>query len=241
MGYQRPLEEVLPAAERDALRARLLNKPGFYSPWLHLAVPSVFGLSAIAAAVMLLQQVTLLELLTVPVTWLAANITEWRAHKYILHRRNPIAPVLYDKHTPEHHMVYVTHDMAMRSNDEFRLVLIPAYGIMLVFLAMLVPASIMWLFGLHNVAALFVATTMGYVLGYEWLHLAYHLPPDSFIGRLSIIARLRHHHAVHHHPRLMQKWNFNVTVPLWDWVRGTIVSAEEERRVTSQSAVAEEA
>ena len=24
------------------------------------------------------------------------------------------------------------------------------------------------------------------------------------------------------HPRLMQRWNFNVTVPLWDWVKGTI-------------------
>jgi sterol desaturase/sphingolipid hydroxylase (fatty acid hydroxylase superfamily) len=35
---------------------------------------------------------------------------------------------------------------------------------------------------------------------------------------------LRRHHAIHHDPRLMQRYNFNVTVPLWDWVRGTIVT-----------------
>jgi sterol desaturase/sphingolipid hydroxylase (fatty acid hydroxylase superfamily) len=60
------------------------------------------------------------------------------------------------------------------------------------------------------------------VLSYEWLHLAYHLPPDGRIGRLRAVAVLRRHHATHHATHLMNRWNFNVTVPLWDWVRGTI-------------------
>ena len=62
---------------------------------------------------------------------------------------------------------------------------------------------------------------MGYVVSYEWLHLSYHLPQDSFIGRRSIIRLLRQTHALHHDPRLMQRYNFNVTLPLWDLVRGT--------------------
>ena len=62
---------------------------------------------------------------------------------------------------------------------------------------------------------------MAYVLSYEWLHLAYHLPPDSFVGRLPPIRFLRRHHATHHDPRLMMRWNFNITIPLWDLVRGT--------------------
>jgi hypothetical protein len=113
--------------------------------------------------------------------------------------------------------------MAMRSRQEYRLVLIPAYGIMLIFLATLVPTAAVWLAGLREVALLFTATTMGYVLSYEWLHLAYHLPKDHPISRFRVIGWLRHHHAVHHDPKLMQKWNFNVTVPFWDWVRGTTV------------------
>ena len=63
---------------------------------------------------------------------------------------------------------------------------------------------------------------MLYVVSYEWLHLSFHLPATHFIARLGVVKKLKRHHATHHDPRLMQKWNFNVTVPLWDWVRGTI-------------------
>jgi len=73
-----------------------------------------------------------------------------------------------------------------------------------------------------NLAALWVASSMGYVVAYEWLHLAYHVPADSPIGRSRLIGWLRRHHAMHHTPELMQRWNFNVTVPLADWVLGTI-------------------
>lgn len=218
-------------AERERLRAELVGAiPRWYLPWLHLGVPSSFGLGIIASCIWLLGPLHAWHLATIPVTYLLANIGEWRAHKYWLHKRSKLAPVLYDRHTPEHHMVYVTHDMAMKSRQEFRLVLIPAYGIMLIFLGMLVPAAALWWAGLRNVALLFIATDMGYVLSYEWLHLSYHLPPNSFVGRLSPIKRLRRHHAIHHDPRLMQKWNFNVTVPLWDWVKGTIAHDPEAER-----------
>ena len=63
----------------------------------------------------------------------------------------------------------------------------------------------------------------GYVVVYEWLLLSYHLPADSFIGSLALIRFLRTTHAIHHDPRLMQRFNFNVTLPLWDLVRGTWV------------------
>jgi sterol desaturase/sphingolipid hydroxylase (fatty acid hydroxylase superfamily) len=43
------------------------------------------------------------------------------------------------------------------------------------------------------------------------------------------VRALRRHHAVHHDPELMQRWNFNVTVPLWDLVRGTIHRAGPPR------------
>ncbi len=217
------LETGLSRDAREALRQRLVDAiPGWYVPWLHLAAPSAFGLGIVAACIVLLAPIHPAELLAIPLTYLVANIGEWRAHKYLLHRRSRIAPILYDRHTPEHHMVYVTDDMAMRSRREYRLVLIPAYGILLIFVSMLLPAAGLWLAGLSNVALLFVATNMAYVLSYEWLHLAYHLPADHPLARLGVVRRLRRHHAVHHDPRRMQRYNFNVTVPLWDWVQGTI-------------------
>src|SRR5439155_16097366 len=127
-----------------------------------------------------------------------------------------------EMHTPQHHRVYVTRDMAMRSRKEWRLVLIPPYGILLILLGV---GPGIWAFhlgGHDNLAALFAITCMLYVMGYEWLHLSYHLGADTWIGRRTIIGLLRRHHATHHDPRLMQRWNFNVVVPFWDWVRGTI-------------------
>ena len=209
--------------DRETLRARLRAAiPRGYSPLLHLAFPSVVGLGCALAALLLLRGLRPLELLTVPVVFRLSNMTEWRAHRDLLHKRRWPLEVLYDRHTPEHHRIFITEDMAIRDRRELRLVLIPAYGILTVALGAAPVPIAAALLGLTNVGLLFLATSMAYVVSYEWLHLAYHLPPDSFIGRRWLIARLRRHHAVHHDPRLMQSWNFNVTFPIWDWVRGTI-------------------
>jgi fatty acid hydroxylase family protein len=214
----------LTTARRNELRARLVaGIPGWYRPWLHLGFPSLVGLSAIAACVLFLRDLRPLELMTVPATFLVLNAGEWRIHRDMLHKRTPPLTVLYDRHTPQHHMIFVTDDMAIRSTREFYLVLIPFYGILAAGLGALPIPAAMWLgLGWRNPALLLMATTMAYVVGYEWLHLAYHAPAASFVGRMKMIRRLRQHHAVHHAPELMQRWNFNVTIPLWDWVRRTI-------------------
>jgi len=218
----KPYEQTLPLSRRDAVRADLLARiPRWYRPWAHLAFPSLVGLGMILASVCLLRGLRPLELLTVPAVLVLANFNEWRIHRHILHRRSWPLQVLFDRHTPEHHVVFVHDDMAMRSNREFRLVLIPAYGILAIFVGILPITIALWLVA-PNVALLFVASSMGYVVAYEWLHLAYHLPADSRIGRSSLVTHLRSHHAMHHTPELMQRWNFNVTVPLADWVLGTV-------------------
>lgn len=218
-----PIEEILPLAERDRIRAEALAGGGFYSPVLHLGTTTVFGLAAMAAGLWLLHDVRPWEVGFGVFLYLLSNAAEWRIHKGLLHKRSRLAPLLYDRHTPMHHMVFITDDMALRSREEFRLVLIPAYGIVLAFVGLLPMMAGLWLAGLHNLAAIFAVVTMFYVVSYEWLHLAWHLPPDSAIGRLGIVRALARHHAIHHDPRLMQRWNFNVTVPLWDLVRGTMV------------------
>jgi sterol desaturase/sphingolipid hydroxylase (fatty acid hydroxylase superfamily) len=223
-----PTRSRLSRQERDALRDRQLAQiPSWYSPWAHLAVPAIFGLGVMATCVHLLRGLRTGELLVIPFVLLLSNAVEWRAHKYVLHKRTWYLPVLYDRHTPVHHMIYLTRDMVMRSTREFALVLIPFYGIIAIFLMQFPLAALLWWAGLRNIACLFVATSMFYVLSYEWLHLAYHAPADSFVGRLGFVATLRRHHAIHHSPERMQKWNFNVTLPLWDLVRGTFYSGPD--------------
>ena len=209
--------------KRDQVRREWLGmQPSWYNPWLHLAVPAVVGSGIIAACVIALEPLAWWHLATIPASYVFANMNEWLAHRNLLHKRTRIAAPLYDRHTPRHHMVFVTDDMAIRELREFGMVLIPAFGVLVLFAAVTFPAGLLWLVLGRNVALLFVITAVFYALSYEWLHLAYHLPADHPVGRSRIIRALRHHHAVHHDPGLMARYNFNVTVPLWDWVRGTI-------------------
>ena len=224
-GVPPPVESLLPPERREALRAKLLAEiPSWYVPTIHMLVPSACGIVMIAIAIALLDHVTAWQLLTVPVVYVLANANEWVIHREALHRRNPLAPVLYEQHTPKHHMLYVTDDMAIRDRREYRLVLIPGYGLFLIFATALPVTAAIWWLGWRNVACLYAATAIAYTVSYEWLHLSYHLPHGHPVGRSRLIRALRHHHAVHHDPRLMQRWNLNVTVPLWDMVMRTTVA-----------------
>lgn len=225
----RPVEEVLPLARRDQIRSDWLAQVRWYNPWLHLGVTSLFALAAIAAASTVVHELKWWQVAFGVGLFIFANAAEWRIHKSLLHHRYRLTGFVYDRHTPLHHMVFVTDDMSLRNTGEFRLVLLPAFAIVAVFFGLAPIAALIW-FGQtfapvdqHNLAGVFTIVTMGYVVSYEWLHLSYHLPPESVVGRLPLMKVLRQHHALHHDPRLMQKWNFNVSLPLWDLVRRTYV------------------
>jgi hypothetical protein len=219
----RAWEETQPLGRRDVVRAEALAKaPRLYSPWVHLAFPSAVGIGLIVAALVLLEQPSGWELLTVPIVLVLVNFFEWHVHRNVLHRRTWPLDELFWRHTPEHHVIFVRDDMAMRSRREFRLVLIPFYGILAIFVGSLPVTAALWMLISPNVALLWVASTMAYTVAYEWLHLSYHLPRESRIGRSPLITKLRRHHAAHHAPEFMQRWNFNVTVPLADWILGTV-------------------
>ena len=224
--YHMPIETPLSLERRTALRSQLLAEtPRWYVPRVHLLVPSTVGIVAIVVALASIRDLRPVELLTVPAVYLFANAFEWWIHGHALHRRHPLAPVLYDQHTPKHHMLYLTDDMAMRDRREYRLVLIPAYGLFLIFVGQIpMNLALRWL-GLPNVAWLYLATSIAYAVSYEWLHFSYHLPHEHPVARNPIIRRLARHHAVHHDPRIMQRYNLNVTVPLMDMVMRTSVDS----------------
>ncbi len=215
---------------RDEFRRDLLSRvPRWYSPWLHLAIPAFTGLAIAAVALSWISALQAWQLACVPLFVLVGNAVEWHAHRDLLHRRTWPLEVLYVRHTPQHHAIYVSEHMEIRDRRELRFVLLPAYAVAAL-VALTSPVAVaFWLAGQPNLAALWIATVVLYVLSYEWLHLAYHLPADGVVGRLRATRWLRRHHQKHHHPHLMQRWNFNVTLPLWDFVRGTIWHAPATR------------
>jgi hypothetical protein len=211
--------------QRAAIAATI---PAWYNPLVHFTIPAVLGLGAMLASILALRGLRLVELITVPVTMFFAFGFEWRVHQLVLHRRLPGLATLYERHELHHHVIYTYDDMCMRGWRELRLILMPAYAIVLVFFLDLPLAIATARFVSWNAGCLFLATSMFFFLTYEWLHCAYHLPPESFVGRIGVIARLREHHRRHHDPRLMKAWNFNVTVPLFDWIHRTVWTPERE-------------
>jgi hypothetical protein len=221
-----PITKVTPEMKATAREKALAELSPRYNHWVHLAIPSLTACAVVAVCLAFVRHLNLLDLIAVPITFVLLNAGEWRIHRDLLHRRIKPFQLLYDRHTPVHHVIYTTDDMSLKSRREFYLVLMPPFAIIGAFLAAAPAPAALWLLGFHNVALLTAATMMFYMVSYEWLHLSYHLPPDSFVGRMKIIRLLRRHHAMHHNPELMQRWNFNVSLPLWDWVRRTVYTPE---------------
>jgi hypothetical protein len=213
-------------AAREELREELLAKvPRWYSPAAHLALPALAVAAVAGFAVSRIRDLHLWELALVPAFLVIGNAIEWHAHRGLLHRRVRFLEALYVHHTSQHHALHVADSMAIRGVRELRFVLLPGYA-MLAVLAATAPAVLLFFaVGQPNLAALWVASAAVCLLSYEWLHLACHLPESSWIGRRRLIERLRRHHQIHHVPHLMLRWNLNVSVPLWDLLRGTVYAS----------------
>jgi len=224
-----------PPRSGESFRTQMLARiPRWYSPWGHLGATLGVGVVTLAVALSRVEAPTAAELVTVPCAFVFANLVEWFAHRYLMHERRFPLTVLYDRHTPEHHRVFRYEDMAIATPRELKLVLIPAMGV----LGMVLLAAPVALAAGHalswNVGWLFLATSGVYVVGYEVSHLAYHLPERSFVYRVPFLRALREHHARHHIPSLMQRHNFNVTIPLGDLLFGTFASAEVVARALAK-------
>lgn len=216
---------------RDGYRAaRLAEIPRWYSPFGHLAGTAGIAVAATVIAAIKLEDVGWADLLVIPFIIAFANFFEWWAHKHVLHRPRKWFRGLYEQHTPRHHRIYVYGDMAVHSRREWKFVLMPALGVLgIVIFASPMALGLGLLFG-PNVGWLALLTQALYVTAYELTHLAYHLPPDHPVQRIGLIRRLGEHHARHHDPALMAKWNFNVTIPLADKVLGTVAPDGIARR-----------
>jgi hypothetical protein len=209
------------ATFRAAYRAEHIGPS--YSGFAHFAFTSVGSLTVIAIALAKVRSPTLVELLTVPVTFLFANFVEYRGHRGPMHHkaRAPLS-LLFERHTQQHHRYFTHEAMAYEASRDFKMVLFPP--VMLLFFLGVVAApvaAILFLFATRNVALLYVATAMGYFLTYEWLHLCHHTPPDGVLGSIALLRKLRAHHQAHHDPLRMTAGNFNITFPICDWLFGT--------------------
>jgi hypothetical protein len=208
-------------AFRDRYRAGNISPA--YSGVLHACCTFGIGTAVILGCLLSLRQVSAAEWLTVPLTLLYANIVEYAGHRGPMHHPWRGLGLVYLRHAGQHHRFFTARDMAIGSPRDLKAVLFPIVMIVFFLLAFALPAGVLlsWLFG-PNVARLFVAVAVAYFLNYELLHLLYHLPQRGVLARLPWLGRLRRLHQAHHDPRLMSRYNFNITYPVGDLLFGTL-------------------
>jgi hypothetical protein len=162
---------------------------------------------------------------------LYSTFFEWFLHKHIMHKRVKWWKKLqyaFEAHVERHHSIYGS-DETYHADDENHehveniamawwagpvIVLVTELPICLISLA-----TGQWWFQLGCIASCSV-----YFFAYEYMHYCMHLPREPklrLIERSWIFRKLNGHHLLHH--QHMSKHNFNVVLPLADWILGTLL------------------
>lgn len=193
-----------------------------YNPWLHAAFVLGFGLLAIGGFWSTVSQVRPLEWLAVPLTLLLFNAGVYLVHRHLGHHKKNFARMFYARHAGDHHSFFTPGHMAYDSARDWRVILFPAWLIVLHTTVITVP--LWWLLAQinTNVAGLFGGCLVLGYLAYEVFHACEHLPPSNRLTRLPWIRQMRRLHELHHRRELMQERNFNIVLPLMDYLFGTL-------------------
>lgn len=195
----------------------------YYQGWLHAAFTVSMASAVIALCATHLQAVTAWEWLSVPVTFIYANLAEYFGHRGPLHNLRKGLGKIYERHTCQHHIFFTDQNMQFDGARDLKAVLFPPVLVTFFLFSFGTPIALLLAhLTSANVAYLFGLTGIAYFLNYEVLHFMYHLPPDHFISSLPGMRALRRHHTAHHDPKLMAKYNFNITYPIGDCLFGTL-------------------
>ena len=199
-----------------------------YNPWLHGTFVVLFGLLAIATFWSTVHQVQPLQWLAVPLTLLLFNVGVYGVHRHLGHHKKTFARMFYARHAGDHHSFFAPGNMTYDSARDWRVILFPAWLIVLHTLVVALP--IWWLLTQFdaNVAGLAGGCLVLGYLTYEVFHACEHLPPHNPLTRLPWIRQMRRLHELHHRREMMQERNFNIVFPLMDYLFGTLYWEPEQ-------------
>src|SRR3954454_18234225 len=113
---------------RNEYRARII---GWYDGYFHIAIIYAMGAAAFYIYVAHVQNVTWLEAMTVPLTFIFTNLFEWAVHKYVMHRPINIKGLraIYERHTLNHHQFFTDEEMRFRDDKDWRVTVFPPYAL----------------------------------------------------------------------------------------------------------------
>lgn len=206
---------------RERFREENIGK--HYSGKLHFVFITLWCALGIGVCVYYLQQPTLKQLLIIPITFLYTNLFEYIGHRFPMHHRYALLKAVFKRHTLQHHHFFTNENMNCDTLRDFKIILFPPVLLIFFSLFFVLPVfALVYYFFSLNAALLYVATTLAYYLNYEWLHLAYHLPETHVVYHIPGLRTLRRLHHNHHNLKEMDKYNFNISYPVFDFVFRTL-------------------
>ena len=207
----------------EAFRARYrADIHPLYNPWLHGAFVLLFGVLAIGGFWSTVHQVQPLEWLVIALTLLFFNFGVYMVHRHLGHHKKSFARMFYARHAGDHHSFFAPGHMTYDSARDWRVILFPAWLIVVHTVVITLPVWWLLLQFNANVAGLFGGCLVLGYLAYEVFHACEHLPAKNPVTRLPWIRQMRRLHELHHRRELMQERNFNIVFPLMDYLFGTL-------------------
>ncbi len=215
-------EPLAPAALASFRRAD--HVPAGYSAGWHMARTAAIATAIGGLALWLARTASLVDWLFLPGFFVVGNALEWAVHRGPMHRVMGLR-ILYVNHTLVHHRAFPHTNMPVAEPRELGLVMMPWYTMLGLFVVVSPVALVVaWLRG-SGLAGIFYLFCAANFLYYELLHGSYHLPEATLaklgLGSSRLFRALQSHHRHHHRLDRMAHVNFNVTLPLCDWLAGT--------------------
>ena len=203
-------------------------RPRRYFPLLHVLVHVACVLGGSAFALSRVRDGALYEWLTIPFMLIVGSLFVYFFHRDVLHRPRGLLRMVYVIHTLQHHRFFDYDAITRDERDDLHIMLFPWWAGLII-----VPSS----FGAALALSPIVGPNIGYLTMfmavlyfglYELVHTVSHLPNAHPLARLPVLGFLREHHRLHHDPALMGKHNFNVVLPLFDWLLGALVTRRQQ-------------
>lgn len=198
-----------------------------YNGWLHMFSVLLVGLGVIFYSLSRLESVSLYEYAFFPLTLFVVNFAEYYAHRWLGHRKTKYGKLFYSRHTGDHHSFFLEHSMDYQSVRDWRVVLFPVYLIFAFLIGLILPGGyVLAEFVSGNSAYLYAAGGISGYLFYEIMHFSYHIPRGHWAEKIFLYIpgwkALRHLHVLHHKREKMGEANFNITLPIFDLLLGTL-------------------
>jgi Fatty acid hydroxylase superfamily len=153
---------------------------------------------------------------------------EWTLHRYVMHRPIWNFRYAFQAHAVVHHQTFKA-DQTYHLQDEKDKETIPMAwwnGPVLIAIGVIPFALISWAIGEWGFTLGGFLAFAIYYGTYEYIHWCMHLPKARRVEKPWWFRKLNGHHLLHH--RYMHK-NFNVVLPLADFLLGTLILRAKTR------------